>query len=75
MPEIVGEDGGELIHVPLDWHEAKYPPPRRMAAAVARVMADWSTRSAAARVRAERLFRKETWVDAHAEIFAGLLAQ
>lgn len=73
MPEIVGDDGGELVHVPLDWWNASFPPPRRIAAAVARVMSEWPQRSTAARARAERLFMKEAWVDAHAQIFKSLL--
>lgn len=73
MPEIVGDDGGELVHVPRDWWKPSFPPPRRIAAAVARVMNEWPQRSTAARARAERLFRKETWVEAHARIFDSLL--
>ncbi len=73
MPEIVGDDGGELIHVPADWWRASYPPPRRIAAAVARVMGEWPQRSAAARARAVRLFGAGAWVDAHGRIFEGLL--
>lgn len=75
MPELVGDEGGELIHVPLDWDRASYPPARPIAAAVARLMADWPARHAAARARAERLFRKEDWVDAHAGIFASLATE
>jgi glycosyltransferase involved in cell wall biosynthesis len=73
MAELAGDDGGELVHVPLSWDRAAYPPPRRIAAAVARLMVSWPERHAAARARAERMFRKETWVEAHAAIFAGLL--
>lgn len=73
MPEIVGTDGGELLDVKRDWFHASYPPARAIAAAVARVMREWPQRSEAARARAERLFRKETWVDAHGAIFEGLL--
>ncbi len=73
MPELVGADGGELLDVRGDWEHAAYPLPRRIAAAVARVMTDWPTASAAARARAERLFRKESWVEAHARIFAEVL--
>lgn len=73
MPEIVGADGGEMLDVECDWFRANYPPPRAIAAAVARVMREWPRRSEAARARAERLFRKEDWVDAHGRIFEGLL--
>jgi glycosyltransferase involved in cell wall biosynthesis len=73
MPEIVGKEGGELLDVNCDWFRADYPPARAIAAAVARVMRDWPQRSEAARARAERLFRKQDWVDAHGRIFEGLL--
>ncbi len=73
MPELIGNDGGEMLHVPLDWDKAAYPPARPLAAAIARIMADWPARHAAARARAVRMFRKEDWVDAHARIFAQVL--
>lgn len=73
LPELVGTEGGELIHVPLSYHRAKYPGPRPLAAAVARLMANWGTHHTAARARAERLFRKESWVESHAEIFRSVL--
>jgi glycosyltransferase involved in cell wall biosynthesis len=73
MPELVGHDGGELAQVPLSWNDASYPPPRPIAAAVARVMTDWPARHAAARARAEQMFRKADWVEAHARIFEELV--
>ena len=73
MPEIVGPDGGEMLDVKCDWFRADYPPARAIAAAVARVMREWPQRSEAARARAERLFRKQDWADAHGAIFEGLL--
>lgn len=73
MPEIVGADGGEMLDVKCDWFRADYPPARAIAAAVARVMREWPQRSEAARARAERLFRKQDWADAHSRIFEGLL--
>lgn len=73
LPELVGNDGGELIRVPLAWDQASYPPPRRLAAAVARIMARWPEYHAATRARAEKMFRKEPWLEAHARIFQQLL--
>ncbi len=73
MPELVGKDGGELLGVPISWDEAGYPLPRRIAASVARVMANWPTRSQAARARAEQHFKAGEWVDAHERIFNDLL--
>lgn len=72
MEELVGDTAGEMLEVPRDWWHAAYPPPRRIASAVARVIADWPRRSKAARSRALAMFRKEDWVNAHARIFAGL---
>jgi glycosyltransferase involved in cell wall biosynthesis len=73
MPELIGEDGGEILQVTNDWSRPSYPPPRRIAAAVARVMREWPARSAAARARGVRLFEKDAWVQAHARIFEGVL--
>ena len=72
MPELVGEEAGELLQVPNDWWRASYPPPRRIAAAIARVMADLPQRRAAARARALQIFDKAAWVQAHARIFEGV---
>ncbi len=73
MPELVGADGGVLLDVPSDWERAAFPLPRRIAAAAARVMADWPEKSAAARARAVRFFGKQSWVEAHGKIFAEVL--
>jgi glycosyltransferase involved in cell wall biosynthesis len=69
LPELVGDDGGELIDVPLSWDRAAYPTPPEFAAAVGRIMRDWLQRSQAARARAERLFSSNHWVEAHGRIF------
>ncbi len=73
MPELVGDDGGELIEVPLSWESASYPSPAEMAVAIIRLMRDWPARSRAARARAERLFSAQAWLEAHAAIFRGLV--
>jgi glycosyltransferase involved in cell wall biosynthesis len=73
LPELAGDEGGELLQVPLDWWRAGYPPARRCAAAIGRILREWPQRSAAARARAERLFRKEAWLEAHAQIFDRLI--
>ena len=75
MPELIGEDGGETLHVPFDWHSPSYPPSRRIASAVARIMRDWPRRSSAARERALRMFDKNAWVNAHERIFTELLGE
>ncbi|HYR57297.1 MAG TPA: glycosyltransferase family 4 protein, partial [Chthoniobacteraceae bacterium] len=72
MPELVGEDGGELIDVPLSWDRAAAPEPREIANAVMTMIPDWPARSRAARARAERLFDAERWVAEHRRIFESL---
>ena len=72
LPEIVGEDGGELIGVPLSWDAASAPDPAGMAEAVARIMQAWPARSRAARARAAQLFDAAAWVEAHRRIFTDL---
>ncbi|HEX8294925.1 MAG TPA: glycosyltransferase family 4 protein [Chthoniobacteraceae bacterium] len=74
MPELVGEDGGELIDVPLSWEKPSAPDPKRVAEAVVRLTDDWPAHSRAARTRAERLFAAETWVAEHRRIFEQVLA-
>ena len=73
MPELLGEDGGALLDVPLSWDTRHYPDAAAVADAVENIMADWSARSTAARARAERLFGQEPWVQRHGEIFRELL--
>jgi glycosyltransferase involved in cell wall biosynthesis len=75
MPELVGEEGGEILHVPMDWSRPSYPPSRAIAAAVARIMQRWPDASYAARARAERLFDKTAWARAHGRIFENLLQE
>ncbi len=69
MTELVGEDGGELIDVPLSWDQAAAPEPKQLANAVMRMIPNWPARSRAARARAERLFDAHAWVEAHRQIF------
>jgi glycosyltransferase involved in cell wall biosynthesis len=69
LPELVGEDGGELLPVEVSWERAAYPAACALAEACARVFSNWPERSAAARSRAARLFSHTAWVEAHAAIF------
>lgn len=69
MPELVGDDGGVLIDVPLSWDSPSSPAPSKLADAVTRSMREWPARHAAARARAERLFDAKRWVAGHARIF------
>ncbi|MEA3211240.1 MAG: hypothetical protein QOE70_4297 [Chthoniobacter sp.] len=73
LPELVGDEGGELVEVPLSWEKASAPESARMADAVTRLMSEWPARSRAARERAQRLFDSDRWVAAHREIFAALV--
>jgi len=73
MPELVGDEGGELIEVPVSWERSSYPQPDEMAVAIERVMRDWPSRSAQTRTRAQRLFDADRWNEAHGEIFRKVL--
>jgi glycosyltransferase involved in cell wall biosynthesis len=74
MPELLGDDGGELLDVPVTWDRSAYPTPEAIAGEVERIMASWSERSRAARARAECSFSADRWVQAHAELFQLLLS-
>jgi glycosyltransferase involved in cell wall biosynthesis len=74
LPELVGDDGGELIDVPLNWDTAAAPDPGRVAEAVLRLMREWPARHAAARARAQRLFDAEQWVTEHRRVFEEVLS-
>jgi glycosyltransferase involved in cell wall biosynthesis len=74
MPELVGDDGGELLDVPLSWEQVSPVDPAKIADSVKRVMRDHSTRSATARARAVRLFDAQRWVAEHARLFERLVA-
>jgi hypothetical protein len=74
MAELLGEDGGELIDVPVSWERAAYPGPAQMADAVTAIMRDWPECSRRARERAVRHFDSVQWVRAHDAIFRNLLA-
>jgi glycosyltransferase involved in cell wall biosynthesis len=74
LPELVGEDGGELLAVPLSWDRPAAPDAKEIANAAMKVILNWPVRSRAARARAERLFDAERWVAEHRAIFEKLLA-
>lgn len=74
MPELVDETSGELLPVEQGYDRADYPSAIEFAAAIAKVMAGWETRSRAARERAERLFDHRAWVARHRAIFESLIA-
>ena len=74
LPELVGDDGGELIDVPVSWDRPAAPAPEEIASAVMKLIVNWPARSRAARFRAERLFDAERWVSEHRGIFEKLLA-
>lgn len=73
MPEIVNDEGGRLLDVPLSWEVSTVPEPQAMANAVEHIMREWPEQSRRARQRAERLFDSRRWLQRHAEIFDELL--
>jgi glycosyltransferase involved in cell wall biosynthesis len=74
MPELVGEEAGELLQVSGDYWRASYPPADRVAAAVARMIRELPRRRTAARERAVQMFDKIAWVEAHRCIFEQVLS-
>lgn len=73
MAELIGNDGGQLLEVPLSYEQSSYPDPKNIAAAAEVIMSDWSARREAARARAIRMFSADQWVAAHAKIFSELV--
>ena len=73
LPELVDAGSGRLLPVPEDWGQMHSPDPSAMAAAVGEIAADWPGFSALARQRALALFRVESWIARHGEIFGRLL--
>jgi glycosyltransferase involved in cell wall biosynthesis len=73
MSELLGDDGGELLEVPLSYERASYPSAEAMARSVERIMRDWPAASRRARARAVRTFDAKAWVERHAQIFERLL--
>jgi glycosyltransferase involved in cell wall biosynthesis len=75
LPELVGQNAGELLEVPRSWRRAAYPKPGALAEAIVRVMEKWPNCHDAARARAERQFAAEPWLAAHRRIFEALTAR
>lgn len=74
LPEMVGDDCGELIDVPLVWDRMVTPSGGELAEAVGRLLPRLDAARTAARARAERLFDAHGWAERHGEIFASLLS-
>ena len=75
LPELLGEEGSELLEVPASWLVRFYPAADVVADAVENVMRVWPEASGRARARAVRLFGHEPWVCRHGELFHELLRQ
>ena len=73
LPELVSEECGFLIPVPLCWDRMITPTGTQLAEGVMNLLPRWETAATAARVRAELLFDEEPWVARHREIFEFLL--
>lgn len=74
MPELIGDDGGVLLEVPDSWDVMHVPSAADIAATAETLFADLPRRREQARQRAQARFGCAAWLDAHAEIFAGVLA-
>ena len=73
LPEMVAENCGRLIHVPLTWDRLVTPSGRELAAAVMDIVPHRAEFSLAARARAANLFDAARWRGRHREIFVSLL--
>ena len=73
LPEMVAEDCGRLIDVPLTWDRLVTPSGRELADAVLEIVPCRAEFAWAARRRAADLFVADRWVARHREIFASLL--
>ncbi|MBE2179519.1 MAG: glycosyltransferase family 4 protein [Chthoniobacterales bacterium] len=72
LPEMVGDDCGELIEVPLVWDRMVTPSGDELAQAVVRLLPRLEAARSAARARAEQAFDARRWVERHREIFTSL---
>ncbi len=71
-PELVGDDAGVGVEMPLDWKRDHPPDPAALARAVERVVDSLHDYSLAARRRAMR-FDLATWVARHRAVFEDLV--
>jgi len=72
MPEIVSEECGVLIDVPLDWNVRHALTGDQIADGVTNVIRFYSEMSSAARQNAERRFAVGGWLRAHGDIFRSI---
>jgi len=76
LPELLGEDGGVLLPVPVDDYERDHAPrAEEMAQAVMDLWPNLSERGEAARTRAVKRFSATDWLARHEALFARLLAE
>jgi glycosyltransferase involved in cell wall biosynthesis len=69
VPELVGEDAGIAVPVPLDWEKTHVADPGAMADALSAVLDDWRQYSNAARHAAVSRFDIRDWLAAHEKLF------
>ena len=72
-PELVGDDAGVGIDVPLDWEKDIHPAPEQWAQAITDVLNNRDAMAKAARERAVSLFGMSGWLNAHAQVFDSVL--
>ncbi|MEI6437728.1 MAG: glycosyltransferase family 4 protein [Candidatus Omnitrophota bacterium] len=73
LPELVGDEAGALVPVPLDLEKLYVPPIADAVAAVRTVAASLEDFSSAARKRAVACFDKALWIEEHRRIFQQVL--
>ncbi|KJS01686.1 MAG: hypothetical protein VR65_08020 [Desulfobulbaceae bacterium BRH_c16a] len=75
VPELVGEEAGRGVSVPMDWEKVHPPNPDQMAEAVVEVLSSIDQYATAARERAVKRFDVRDWLEAHKKIFETVLGQ
>lgn len=73
LPELVGQSAGIGVPVPVDWDQLHYPDAGEMADAVLMIQEDYASYSNNARMRAQKYFHIESWLQEHRKIFDQLV--
>lgn len=72
-PEIVGEEAGIGIKLPLDYEQEHYPAPDKLAYSINEVRESYDSFQKAARERAVKKFGLNAWLERHRIIFNDLM--
>ncbi len=73
VPELVGDDAGVGVPVPLDWENVHPADPETLAQGMIAVLNDYTRFAKAARERAVKRFDVRPWIRRHEEVFGALV--